>query len=62
MKLEENIARAKQQPEAELMLFENYTLSSSTLSSQTIKLILRDVKKACVSVLKRTSGSENEWK
>ena len=57
-----NIARAKQQPEAELMLFENYTLSSSTLSSQTIKLILRDVKKARVLVLKRTSGSENEWK
>ena len=58
----ENIARAKQQPEAELMLFENYMLSSSTLSSQNNKAYLRDVKKACVSVLKRTSGSENEWK
>ena len=56
----ENVARAKQQPEAELMLFENYTLSSSTLSSQNNKAYFKRREKACVSVLKRTSGSENK--
>ena len=31
-KLAKNQAKAKQHPEAELLLFENYSLSSSTLS------------------------------
>ena len=34
MKLGKNQAKAKQHPEAELLLFENYSLSSSTLSSK----------------------------
>ena len=32
LKLAENQAKTKQHPEAELLLFENYSLSSSTLS------------------------------
>ena len=34
MKLGKNQAKAKQHPEAELSLFENYSLSSSMLSSK----------------------------
>ena len=34
LKLTENQANAKQHPEAELLLFENYSHSSSTLSSK----------------------------
>ena len=34
MKLAKNQANAKQHPEAELLLFENYSHSSSTLSSK----------------------------
>ena len=34
LKLAKNQAKAKQHPEAELLLFENYSLSSSTLSSK----------------------------
>ena len=32
LKLAKNQVKAKQQPEAQLLLFENYSLSSSTLS------------------------------
>ena len=32
MKLAKNQAKAKQHPQAELLLFENYSLSSSSLS------------------------------
>ena len=34
LKLAKNQAKAKQHPEAELLLFENYSISSSTLSSK----------------------------
>ena len=34
LKLAKNQAKAKQHPEAELLLFENYSLSSSTLSTK----------------------------
>ena len=34
LKLAKNQAKAKQHPEAELLLFENFSLSSSTLSSE----------------------------
>ena len=34
LKLAKNQAKAKQHPEAELLLFENFSLSSSTLSSK----------------------------
>ena len=35
MKLAKNQAKAKQHPQAELLLFENYSLSSSSLSSKS---------------------------
>ena len=35
LKLAKNQAKAKQHPKAELLLFENYSLSSSTLSSKS---------------------------
>ena len=35
VKLAKNQAKAKQQPEAELLLFENYSLSSFMLPSKT---------------------------
>ena len=35
LKLAKNEAKAKQHPETELLLFENYSLFSSTLSSKT---------------------------
>ena len=57
LKLAENIARAKQQPEAELMLFENYTLSSSTLSSQNNKAYFKRREKSMCLCFK-----ENKWK
>ena len=37
LKLAKNQANAKQQPETELLLFENYSHSLSTLSSKTNK-------------------------
>ena len=37
LKLTKNQAKAKQHPEAELFLFENCSLSSSTLSSKNSK-------------------------
>ena len=37
MKLVKNQAKAKQHPQAEVSLFENYSLSSSMLSSKNIK-------------------------
>ena len=42
--------KAKQHPMAELLLFENYSLSSSRLSSKIIR-ILKKVPKASLSVL-----------
>ena len=38
LKLAENQANAKQQPEAELLLFENYSHSLSTLSSKNNRI------------------------
>ena len=38
LKLAKNQAKAKQHPEAELLLFENYSLSSSTLSSKNKRI------------------------
>ena len=46
-----NQANAKQHPEAQLLLFENYSHSSPTLSSKTIGHILKNKQKnrrACV--------------
>ena len=46
MKLAKNQAKAKQhQTEAKLSLFENYLLSSSTLSFKTIGDFLKNVQK-----------------
>ena len=51
LKLAKNQAKAKQHPETELMLIENYSNSSFMLSPKTN--ILRNVQKASVSVLMR---------
>ena len=45
MKLAKNQAKAKEHPEAELMLFENYSLSTRTLSSKNNRNILKMYKK-----------------
>ena len=42
LKSTNNQAEAKQHPEAELLLFENYSLSSSTLSSKNNRDILKN--------------------
>ena len=48
LKLANNQANAKQHPLAELLLFENYSLSSSTLSSKNIGDILKCTRNKCV--------------
>ena len=54
LKLAKNQAKAKQPPEAELLLFENYSLSSSMLSSKTnLRYSIKCAKNICVSVLTR---------
>ena len=54
LKLAKNQAKAKQPPEAELLLFENYSLSSSMLSSKTnLRYSKKCAKNICVSVLTR---------
>ena len=46
-------ANAKQHPEAELLLFENYSKSSSTLSSKKIGHVLKNKQKIkCVCIHK----------
>ena len=47
-----NQAKAKEKPEAELLLFENYLLFSSKLSSKKIGDILKNPQKSkCVCLL-----------
>ena len=46
LKLAKNQVNAKQHPKAELLLFENYSHSSSMLSSKTIGHILKPKKKS----------------
>ena len=53
LKLAKNQANAKQHPEAELLLFENYSLLSSMLSSKRIGDILKIAQKTSASVLMR---------
>ena len=49
LKLAKNQAKAKQHPEAELLLFENYSLSFSALSSKNNKLFSKNcTKNRCV--------------
>ena len=43
LKLTKNQAKAKQHPEGEVLLFENYSLSSSALSSKSNVHILQNV-------------------
>ena len=50
LKLAKNQANAKQHPEAEVLLFENYSHSSSTLSSKITGHILKISKRTSVSV------------
>ena len=46
LKLAKNQAKAKQHPEAELLLFENYWLSSPTLSSKNNRRYFKNCTKA----------------
>ena len=48
--LAKNQAKAKQHTEAELLLFENYSLSSSTLSSKSNRRYSKNVQKTSASV------------
>ena len=54
MKLAKNQANIKQHPEAKLLLFEKYSLSSSTLSSKRIDHIVKKQakKNKCVCIHK----------
>ena len=45
LKLAKNQVKAKQHPEAELLLFENYSHSSSTLSSNNNRIYSKKVNK-----------------
>ena len=62
LKLAKNQAKAKQHPEAELLLFEIFLLSSSTLSSKCIRRFQKIYKKQ-VHLFKRVymiNDNENE--
>ena len=48
--LAKNQANTKQHLEAKLLLFENYSLSSSTLSSKIIRDILKNAQKVSASI------------
>ena len=50
MKLAKNQAKAKQHPEAKLLLFEHFSLSSSRYHPKTIGNILLNVQKTRTSV------------
>ena len=50
LKLANNQAQDKQHPEDELLLFENYSLSSSTLSSENNRISSKNVQKTSMSV------------
>ena len=49
LKLGKNQAKAKQHPEAELLLFENYSLSSPTLSSKNNRRYCTKNKRVCLN-------------
>ena len=53
LKLAKIQAKAKQQPEVELFLFQNYLLSSSTLSYKNNRDIPKNAHKTSASVLTR---------
>ena len=58
-----NQANAKQRPEAELLLFENYSLTSSTLFSKNYRFSINFTKNKylCLSkVIIMINGNENE--
>ena len=46
LKLAKNQAKAKQHPDAELLLFENYSLSTPTLSSKNKMRFSKNVQKS----------------
>ena len=50
LKLAKDQANAKQHPETELLLYENYSLSSSSLSSKNNSRYLHNVQKTSTSV------------
>ena len=50
LKLAKNQANAKQHPEAELLLFDNYSHSSTTLSSKNNKTCTKKFKKRAICI------------
>ena len=50
LKLANNQAKDKQHPEDELLRFKNYSLSSSTLSSENNRISSKNVQKTSMSV------------
>ena len=50
LQLAKNQANTKQHLEVKLLLFENYSLSSSTLLSKIIRDILKDAQKVSASI------------
>ena len=65
LKLAKNQATARQHPEAELLLFENYSLSLSTASSRNNRIYTKNCTKSKYVCLKRgymINENENETK
>ena len=60
MKLVKNQAKAKQNPEAELLLFENYSLSLSTLSIKNNRRHSKKCIKTSASALMTFMINDNE--
>ena len=55
LKLAKKQAKAKQHPEAELLLLENYSLSLPNYHPKTIGDIIKNVQKTSASVLMRSN-------
>ena len=53
LQLVKNPAKAKQHPEAEILLFENYSFPTPTLSSKNNRRFSKNVQKRQVSLFKR---------
>ena len=61
LKLAKNQANAKQHPEAELLLFENYSHYSSTLSSKNDRTYSKKIiQRIGVSIFMRSHENHNE--
>ena len=52
--MSKKLSKSQAHPEAELLQFENYSLSSFTLSSKKIGVVSKNVQKTSMSVLMRS--------